>query len=49
MFLIKDNHIALVGLDEAVKRAKKVSFVRKVEVEVVSPEDAVKVAKMVLI
>lgn len=44
--LIKDNHIALVGLNEAVKRAKKASFVRKVEVEVVSPEDAVKVAKM---
>jgi len=44
--LIKDNHIALVGLEEAVKRAKKASFVRKVEVEVISPEDAVKVAKM---
>jgi len=44
--LIKDNHIALVGLEEAVKRAKKASFVRKVEVEVISPQDAVKVAKM---
>jgi nicotinate-nucleotide pyrophosphorylase (carboxylating) len=44
--LIKDNHIALVGLEEAVKRAKKTSFVRKIEVEVVSPEDAVKIAKM---
>ncbi|MGQ9781848.1 MAG: carboxylating nicotinate-nucleotide diphosphorylase [Nitrososphaeria archaeon] len=38
--LIKDNHIALVGLEEAIKRAKKTSFVRKIEVEVESTQEA---------
>lgn len=38
--LIKNNHIALVGLENAIKRAKKKN--RKVEVEVSSLEDAVK-------
>ncbi|NLK25373.1 MAG: carboxylating nicotinate-nucleotide diphosphorylase [Euryarchaeota archaeon] len=33
--LIKDNHIAVVGsITESVKRAKKVSFTKKVEIEV---------------
>jgi len=44
--LIKDNHIALVGLEEAIRRAKKTSFVRKVEVEVVSVEEAARAAEL---
>ena len=40
--LIKDSHIALVGLEEAIRRAKKTSFIRKIEVEVESVKDAVK-------
>ncbi|MGD6806421.1 MAG: carboxylating nicotinate-nucleotide diphosphorylase [Candidatus Bathyarchaeia archaeon] len=48
MVLIKDNHIAIVGsAKEAVKKAKAaVSFTKKIEVEVTSPEDAVKAAKV---
>jgi nicotinate-nucleotide pyrophosphorylase (carboxylating) len=47
MVLIKDNHIAIVGSAlEAVKRAKaKVSFTKKIEVEVTSAADALKVAQ----
>jgi nicotinate-nucleotide pyrophosphorylase (carboxylating) len=45
--LIKDNHIKIVGsVEEAVKIAKaSASFVHKVEVEVSTPEDAVKAAE----
>ncbi len=46
MVMIKDNHIALVGLEEAVKRAKKVSFTKKIEVEVANEEDAIKAAEL---
>ncbi|HIH44662.1 MAG TPA: carboxylating nicotinate-nucleotide diphosphorylase [Candidatus Methanoperedenaceae archaeon] len=38
--MVKDNHIALRGLENAVKNAKKAGFTRKVEVEVESAEDA---------
>jgi len=39
--LIKDNHLAVVGsISEAVTRARKYSFTKKVEVEVVSMEGA---------
>jgi nicotinate-nucleotide pyrophosphorylase (carboxylating) len=39
--LIKDNHLAVVGsISEAVTRARKYSFTKKVEVEVVSLEGA---------
>ncbi len=41
--LIKDNHIAIAGLEEAVKRGKRHG---RVEVEVSSLEDAVKAAKL---
>lgn len=44
MILIKDNHLALVGLEEAVRRAKAHSSYHKVEVEVESAEDAVRAA-----
>jgi len=47
MILIKDNHIAIVGSpEEAVRKAKtKVSFTKKIEVEVASAQDAVSAAK----
>ena len=46
MVLIKDNHIALVGLEEAIKRAKSASFTKKIEVEVENEEDAIKAAEL---
>ncbi len=46
--IIKDNHLRLVGnIPEAVRRVRgRVSFTRKVEVEVSSPEEAVKAAEV---
>ncbi|WP_297507195.1 carboxylating nicotinate-nucleotide diphosphorylase [Thermococcus sp.] len=43
--LIKDNHLALVPLEEAIRRARAFSVYKVVEVEVESLEDAVKAAK----
>ncbi|WP_010478881.1 carboxylating nicotinate-nucleotide diphosphorylase [Thermococcus zilligii] len=43
--LIKDNHLALVPLEEAIKRAKEFSLYKVVEVEVESLEDALRAAK----
>ncbi|WP_456453962.1 carboxylating nicotinate-nucleotide diphosphorylase, partial [Thermococcus sp.] len=43
--LIKDNHLALVPLEEAIRRAKAFSVYKVVEVEVESLEDALKAAK----
>ncbi|ASJ06409.1 carboxylating nicotinate-nucleotide diphosphorylase [Thermococcus pacificus] len=43
--LIKDNHLALVPLEEAIRRAKEFSVYKVVEVEVESLEDAVEAAK----
>ncbi len=43
--LIKDNHLALVPLEEAIKRAKSFSVYKVVEVEVESLEDAIKAAR----
>ena len=43
--LIKDNHLALVPLEEAVRRAKSFSVYKVVEVEVESLEDAIKAAR----
>ncbi|MCD6431229.1 carboxylating nicotinate-nucleotide diphosphorylase [Candidatus Bathyarchaeota archaeon] len=47
MILIKDNHIAVVGsVEKAVKTAReKVSFSKKIEVEVTRVEDVLKAAK----
>jgi len=45
MVMIKDNHLALVGLEEAVRRAKTHSPYHKVEVEVESAKDAVRAAE----
>lgn len=48
MVLIKDNHVRIAGsLEEAVRRAKEeASFSKKIEVEVSTPEDAIKAAKL---
>jgi nicotinate-nucleotide pyrophosphorylase (carboxylating) len=48
MILIKDNHIAVAGsMAEAVKLAKQnASFSKKIEVEVATPEDALKAAEL---
>ncbi len=43
--LIKDNHLVLVSLDEAVRRAKERSVYRKVEVEVGSPDEAMRASR----
>jgi nicotinate-nucleotide pyrophosphorylase (carboxylating) len=47
LVLIKDNHLAIVGdVSKAVKEAKeKVSFAKKIEIEVTTQEDALKAAK----
>lgn len=44
--LIKDNHLALVPLEEAIKRAKDFSIYKVVEIEVEDLEDALKAAKL---
>lgn len=44
MVLIKDNHLALVPLPEAIRRAKSESLYRTVEVEVETVEDAITAA-----
>jgi len=46
MILIKDNHISVIGLEECIKRAKKLSFSKKIEIEVTKKEDAIKAAEM---
>ncbi|EHR78937.1 nicotinate-nucleotide pyrophosphorylase [Thermococcus litoralis DSM 5473] len=43
--LIKDNHLALVSLEEAIKKARAFSVYKVVEVEVESLEDALKAAR----
>jgi len=43
--LIKDNHLVLVSLDEAVRRAKERSVYRKVEVEAGSPDEALRASR----
>lgn len=45
--MIKDNQIHIMGLESAIKEAKKVaSFTKKIEVEVESLEDAEKTARL---
>lgn len=44
--MIKDNHIKLMGIEAAIKAAKKTSFTRKIEVEIESAENAVLSAKL---
>ncbi|MEA2089457.1 MAG: carboxylating nicotinate-nucleotide diphosphorylase [Thermoproteota archaeon] len=47
LVLIKDNHLAIVeDISQAVKKVRQtVSFSKKIEVEVSTPEDAIKVAE----
>jgi nicotinate-nucleotide pyrophosphorylase (carboxylating) len=44
--MIKDNHVKLMGIEAAIKAAKKASFTRKIEVEVESTKDAVLAAEL---
>ena len=44
--LVKHNHITLLGLEKAVEIAKKSGFTKKIEVEVKTVEEAIKVAEM---
>ncbi|WP_269852169.1 carboxylating nicotinate-nucleotide diphosphorylase, partial [Methanosarcina horonobensis] len=44
--MIKDNHVKLMGIEAAIKAARKTSFTRKIEVEVESAEDAVFAAEL---
>ena len=45
--IIKDNHIKLMGLEAAIKKAKEtISFTRKIEVEVESIEEALRAAEL---
>ena len=43
--LIKDNHLALVTIEEAIKQAKKSNLYRKIEIEVESTGEALRAAK----
>ena len=44
--LIKDNHIAILGLEECLRAAKeRASFTKKIEVEIENQEDMIKAAK----
>ncbi|MDH7593355.1 MAG: carboxylating nicotinate-nucleotide diphosphorylase [Methanomicrobiales archaeon] len=45
MFLIKDNHLALVPLEEAIRRARRFGHFHIVEVEVSSAEEALRAAE----
>ena len=45
MILIKDNHLALVPLPEAIRKAKQQSLYRTVEVEVETAQDAILAAE----
>jgi nicotinate-nucleotide pyrophosphorylase (carboxylating) len=41
LILLKDNHVKVLGIEEAIKRAKLSSFSKKVEIEVSTRKDAV--------
>lgn len=45
-FLIKDNHIAVAGLEKAVSRVRESGIAKTVEVEVSAAEDAVKACRL---
>jgi nicotinate-nucleotide pyrophosphorylase (carboxylating) len=45
MILLKDNHIAILGIEEALKRARAHSFSKKIEIEVSSREAALEAAE----
>jgi nicotinate-nucleotide pyrophosphorylase (carboxylating) len=43
--LIKDNHLAFQGIEEAIGKAKRSNPYQKIEIEVESPEEALRAAK----
>lgn len=45
MFLIKDNHIKILGIKETIARARKISFTKKIEVEVEDKNQAIEAAE----
>jgi nicotinate-nucleotide pyrophosphorylase (carboxylating) len=45
MILLKDNHVRILGIKEALTRARRFSFSKKVEIEVSTIEDAVTACK----
>jgi nicotinate-nucleotide pyrophosphorylase (carboxylating) len=45
-FLIKDNHLVLVPMEQAIRAARTRSRYKKIEIEVGSPDDAVRAAKL---
>lgn len=44
--LIKDNHIVILGLDNAIKSGKERYFTKKIEVEVETPDDVIKAVQL---
>jgi nicotinate-nucleotide pyrophosphorylase (carboxylating) len=45
MILLKDNHVRILGIEEALTRARQFSFSKKVEIEVSTLKDAVTACK----
>ncbi|WP_455393004.1 carboxylating nicotinate-nucleotide diphosphorylase [[Eubacterium] cellulosolvens] len=44
--MVKDNHLKIIGsIDEAMKRVNRVRFMKKIEIEATSEEEALKAAK----
>jgi nicotinate-nucleotide pyrophosphorylase (carboxylating) len=46
MVLLKDNHVAILGIKESIRRAKELSFSKKIEIEVSTKEDALTAAEL---
>lgn len=45
--MIKDNHLKIIGsVEEALKKVNKVKFMKKIEIEVTSSDEALKAAKL---
>lgn len=45
-FLIKDNHLVLVSMEQAIRAARAHSRYKKVEIEVATPDDAVRAGSL---
>ena len=45
--MIKDNHLKIIGsMEEALKKVNKVKFIKKIEIEVTSKEEALQAAAL---
>ena len=45
--MIKDNHLKIIGsIEEALKKVSKVKFIKKIEIEVTSQDEAIKAAEL---